>query len=735
MQNSKSVVSLMVFAAGVALSTSVQAGSLTIVEPGWTVIREVSFNNPASAVINPLDGRIYTGQRASGTEGLWRIDSLGFATELAPGAATTGLLIDPVTGHIFVSEDNSGNIYRTEFNTTGRTTWVSGFHSGDDDPTGMAIAPPGYAGNVVLPGDALVVDRGVNGPTGVWLWSTVTAQGEVELAATGTMTAPGDITIDENGIFITDSVNDLDGIIWELGVGGTLTPFATSEPLANPVGITIDPLNGDLVVLDDVAQRVVRINRATGSVTNIITNFDAGTNSFSGVEFTADGRQLVITSNGADMIYVIARCTPERGQGEDCNNNGIADFCEIAMGDVPDCNGNGVPDSCDIASGFSNDCNNDGIPDECAACPAVEVVFIMDTSSSMDGEAAALCNGIQQVTSNLAAAGLTVNARYLGICDQPGGAFSCLENHVSALLGTVVPGNPPADQQVLGSCPGGNEVCSEDWARAVSVVAGSYNWLPLTQSVRLIIPLSDEGPWCGDPVNTNDDASITHAIAVAQANNVIVSPITGSGSSAAMIALAQQLASATGGQQFASTEPSFDIADSIVNLVLSACASSSDCNRNGIIDSCDIIEGRSLDENGNGVPDECEIVQGDLDDDGDVDIDDRSELCAILGSGVGDPGFDVAGDLNHDNVINHLDLGLFNKLQPACIGDIVESSTFMFPPDGLVDGADLAFLLGAWGIGPSCADLVTSKTFLPPPDGIVDGADLAVLLGAWGACP
>lgn len=32
------------------------------------------------------------------------------------------------------------------------------------------------------------------------------------------------------------------------------------------------------------------------------------------------------------------------------------------------------------------------------------------------------------------------------------------------------------------------------------------------------------------------------------------------------------------------------------------------------------------------------------------------------------------------------------------------------------------------------ADLVDSDTFLPPPDGIVDGADLAVLLGAWGSC-
>jgi hypothetical protein len=68
----------------------------------------------------------------------------------------------------------------------------------------------------------------------------------------------------------------------------------------------------------------------------------------------------------------------------------------------------------------------------------------------------------------------------------------------------------------------------------------------------------------------------------------------------------------------------------------------------------------------------------------------------------------------------------------------VTSATFAPPPDGNVDAADLAFLLGAWGPNPgSCADTVTSATFAPPPDGTVDAADLAALLGAWGTpgCP
>lgn len=47
--------------------------------------------------------------------------------------------------------------------------------------------------------------------------------------------------------------------------------------------------------------------------------------------------------------------------------------------------------------------------------------------------------------------------------------------------------------------------------------------------------------------------------------------------------------------------------------------------------------------------------------------------------------------------------------------------------DGVVDGADMGLLLGAWGPGNGIADINR--------DGVVDGADMGLLLGAWGTCP
>jgi len=72
----------------------------------------------------------------------------------------------------------------------------------------------------------------------------------------------------------------------------------------------------------------------------------------------------------------------------------------------------------------------------------------------------------------------------------------------------------------------------------------------------------------------------------------------------------------------------------------------------------------------------------------------------------------------------------------TCIADVVDGVTFQPPGDGIVDGADLGYILVQWGANPgSPADIVDNVTFQPPPDGVVDGADLGFLLGTWGPCP
>jgi DNA-binding beta-propeller fold protein YncE len=572
-----------------AAATSAQ----TVVEPGWSLIRMIPFENPVAARLHPWDGRIYVARRDGSSNGLYRISIEGFPSLLVAGSDLAGVCIDPASGAIFQSDSVDGIIYRTAFASTGRTAWVAGFHSGDDDPGGLAVAPANYRGRVLAPGSALVADYGFNGPDEIWRWSPATAEGEIALHGdNGTLVDAYDIAIGREHIYAADNGGTANGTIYRVNAGGVLTAIATSQPLPEPTGIAVDPRGETLLVTESSSGSVVRVDPATGQVSTVITGLSFGA-PWPSIEATADGSMMVVSAFGSDTIYVFARCDATDHPELDCDGNGIADICDLTTGSASDCNRNGVLDSCDIANSVSPDCNGDGVPDECPNCPPVEVVFIMDTSSSMNDEAAGLCAGLPQVAAALGAAGLEVHTTALGICDLPGGAYVCLEDTVIAMLGTAVPGNPSAAVATLGACPGGLQVCSEDWGSATSVVAGLYPWSPPGKSVRVVIPIADEGPWCGDPATENDSASITHAISVATANDVFVSPIMGSGASAGVVALAEQLAQGTGGQSFSSSKPSIDIAESIVVQVLAACSSAPRCmlgdlNCDGTVNAVDL---------------------------------------------------------------------------------------------------------------------------------------------------
>ena len=118
-----------------------------------------------------------------------------------------------------------------------------------------------------------------------------------------------------------------------------------------------------------------------------------------------------------------------------------------------------------------------------------------------------------------------------------------------------------------------------------------------------------------------------------------------------------------------------------------------DCNGNGLDDLCEIADGTETDCDGSGVPDSCEDLR-------DCDGDGTPDACQIAA--------DAQLDKNGDGVLD------------ACnyaAGD--------FDLDGVVGGADLAYLLGIWGaVNPPVGDLTG--------DGVVDGADLAGILGNWG---
>lgn len=260
-----------------------------------------------------------------------------------------------------------------------------------------------------------------------------------------------------------------------------------------------------------------------------------------------------------------------------------------------------------------------GTCDDCALdCSPLDLVFVMDTSGSMYDEAAALCSSIDQVVVNLAMLGIEADPSFLGITEDgvANPRFPCLTDSVLNGLGGSVPGS--------SSC-GPNLGNLEDWGAATAILADRFPWAQ--GAVRVIVPISDEGPCNGDPCDGpgGDRDAITNAIVIADSNEVIVSPITGTGSVHCVIELAADLAAATGGITFRSTDPEADLAAAIVAIGIDSC--DGDCNRNHVSDSCDIAAGVSADCNSNDVPDECDVADGTSTDINSNSIPDQCEEC------------------------------------------------------------------------------------------------------------
>jgi cell division protein FtsL len=176
----------------------------------------------------------------------------------------------------------------------------------------------------------------------------------------------------------------------------------------------------------------------------------------------------------------------------------------------------------------------------------VEVVLVVDTSDSMSDELRALCGGLEGVVDELARRGISVEAAVLGIAET----------------------SVCADRQVTRLIPSGGTRDDEDWGPAVADLARHYEWR--TDTVRLIIPMSDEGPVAGDPLDGEDEQAIQVAIRAARANGVVVSPLLGSESSRELEPLARELAQQTDGRVFVSKDAAGDVADGLQDLIRAA---------------------------------------------------------------------------------------------------------------------------------------------------------------------
>ncbi|MFO0745516.1 MAG: HYR domain-containing protein [Myxococcota bacterium] len=369
-----------------------------------------------------------------------------------------------------------------------------------------------------------------------------------------------------------------------------------------------------------------------------------------------DGSQIAVVTSIAEAtddptffnvntIAVYARCsTFDSETTADCNGDGTLDACEI-RGGATDCDGNGKPDSCDLAAHPEADCDGDGRLDSCPRCE-MDTVFVFDTSTTMTDDALAMCESLVNIVEQGRYRGIGLHPKVYGVdipdtSDAP--YFECLKkisgipdyqfdtvlrnrnNASGGLFGNTTPEFTPGALMPDGGCPAAersNGLCRdgtgyqnfttcnpnsatrdtpEDWGRAITLVASSYPWAP--SRVRLVVPISDESPFCGAPAldYPGDQLISENAIEIALAKGVILSPILGSGSQSvgveasgpggpwtSLIQLAQDMADETNGELVVTPAGGGSIlSDKLFDVLLKdACGAPDDCDDNGVPDVC-----------------------------------------------------------------------------------------------------------------------------------------------------
>ncbi len=393
----------------------------------------------------------------------------------------------------------------------------------------------------------------------------------------------------------------------------------------------------------------------------------------------------------------------------DCNDNGTPDDCEV------DCNCSLVPDECEIAANPSDDGNSDGVLDVCQDCNDNGILDPCDTDCGLAGCGVSGCGESDDVNSNeipdeceAAVRGPLFfsghDADDDGHCDT---AQSCGRLYPALIEfalahSRIDPQNAVADILAIGVNGSTAEQAFDDWRSSV---------LPEVPSVEIVTDpaiIQDQSP---NPqlVNFNDYRIVYVPTTVDETAGGIMS---------------DQLAALITRRVHLERYVNF-YGGGVIGLHQEDYSWLPVCLHTVEQEHHSVCPTTSLDE-----------IPGHT-----IDLNDPTCLDLSPPGGphhsvfTGPPGFlgltalAISDDSPTGEVVLLGELGFCGGTCPADLNG-----------NGVVNAADLAQLLGAWGnpgcdsdddgvsdIVPCCADLNGN--------GVVNAADLAQLLGAWGTCP
>lgn len=273
---------------------------ITTFVPEVALTGTTGFEGLSSVALNPADGHVYgvVDAASSAGGGLWGVTGPSAGVRVQAYAEPIHLIFD-AGGNAFLTEDVSGLLHRRDAAGVS-AVWVSGFHAGDDDPTGLCFAPAGFFGANVAPGDLIVTDRGYSGPDEVWTCSPTFAEGERQLAADPGEVDWFDVAASADGrVYLADALAS--GALWRLTADGVATTMPLAEPVTGINGLACDDVAGHLYFVEWATNTLRRTGLDGGAVETVAGGFSALTPC--SVEVDVAGRRLWVTDAGAGRVY------------------------------------------------------------------------------------------------------------------------------------------------------------------------------------------------------------------------------------------------------------------------------------------------------------------------------------------------------------------------------------------------------------------------------------------------
>ena len=292
--------------------SAVPALPIAVHEGGYSLCESYPFRDGGALALHPADGELYGlasgGTSATAGGGLYRLTGgPGRGVRMHAYASATGLVFT-ADGDGFVSIDGAGDLHRF-VGTDSTMMWVDGgigFHAGDDDVAGMAVAPPGFAGPNVSPGDLIVTDWGNSGPDEIWAVNPDTANGERLLVPDPGSANFHDVVTTPAGVgYVADDLQD--NALWMLLPNGTIKLFPLSAPVVNMRALAYDEAANAIYTLrTGTPLGLYRIDLADGNVTLIADGFRGF--GVGNIEIDPTNRKLYVTDPVDNQLY--AFCLP-----------------------------------------------------------------------------------------------------------------------------------------------------------------------------------------------------------------------------------------------------------------------------------------------------------------------------------------------------------------------------------------------------------------------------------------